>query len=69
MISQIKVGRPKMNGWDELHEKLAKAFEHHTDETNNETVTGTVIQIIVGNINTFNINKNEENLKRDTREK
>lgn len=50
-----------MNGWDELHEKLAKAFEHHTDETNNETVTGTVIQIIVGNINTFNINKPERN--------
>lgn len=58
-----------MNGWDELHEKLAKAFERHTDETNNETVTRTVIQIIFGNINTFNINKNEENLKRDTREK
>lgn len=56
-----------MNGWDELHEKLAKAFEHHTVETNNET--GTVIQIIFGNINTFNINNNEENLKRDTREK
>lgn len=58
-----------MNGWDELHEKLAKAFERHTDETNNETGTQTVIQIIFGNINTFNINKNEENLKRDTKEK
>lgn len=59
-----------MNGWDELHEKLAKAFECHSDEmTSDETMTGTVIQIIFGNVNTFNINKNAEDLKRDTGEK
>lgn len=58
------------SSWDELHEKLAKAFEHHSDEASNETVTEkTVIQIIFGDVNTFNINKNEEILKRDTREK
>lgn len=35
----------------------------------NRNMTGTVIQIIFGNINTFNINKNAENLKRDSGEK
>lgn len=59
-----------MNSWDELHDKLTKAFETAKSNDNVENKDrSTVIQIIFGNITTYNIKRNKKTVKKKCVEK
>lgn len=59
-----------MNSWDELHDKLTKAFETAKSNDNVENKDrSTVIQIIFGNITTYNIKRNKKTVKKKCMEK
>lgn len=57
-----------MNSWDELHDKLTKAFETAKSNDNAENKDrSTVTQIIFGNLNTFHIQKNKKICNKTTK--
>lgn len=59
-----------MNSWDELHDKLTKAFETAKSNDNVENKDrSTVIQIIFGNITTYNIKRNKKTVKKKCMDK
>lgn len=59
-----------MNSWDELHDKLTKAFETANSNDNVENKErSTVIQIIFGNITTYNIKRNKKTVKKKCMDK